>query len=125
MRDALLRQRAELLGLGKAKWWSVYHLEKLAAAEPRKGNAVAEMIDVLRAEGERERAMQAARAREYRARKAAARIEADERTCGVCGASIKGKRADAKFCSTKCRVANDRRRGDLRWLAMEEARRPR
>jgi hypothetical protein len=29
----------------------------------------------------------------------------DKRTCDHCGASLKGKRADALFCSTRCRVA--------------------
>jgi len=28
----------------------------------------------------------------------------DQRTCDVCGASLQGKRADAVFCSVRCRV---------------------
>jgi hypothetical protein len=33
----------------------------------------------------------------------------DKRTCDQCGASLKGKRADAIFCSTRCRVAARRK----------------
>ncbi len=35
---------------------------------------------------------------------------APARTCNGCGASLEGKRADAKTCSARCRVALVRRR---------------
>ena len=35
---------------------------------------------------------------------------APTRTCNCCGASLEGKRSDAKTCSARCRVALVRRR---------------
>jgi hypothetical protein len=53
--------------------------------------------------------MNAARAREWRARQAKVRIETDRRSCATCGKSLKGQRADARFCSPVCRVRFSRK----------------
>ena len=54
------------------------------------------------------RAENARYARTYRANRRAAREASDVRACVVCGAPLKGKRAGATTCSTKCRVAKSR-----------------
>ena len=46
----------------------------------------------------------AERARVMRKRNKAGRIATDIRVCAECGASMKGRRADAKVCSDVCRV---------------------
>jgi hypothetical protein len=63
--------------------------------------------------------MQATRARTYRARKTEARVEGDDRKCRVCGGSMKGRRADAVVCSTKCRMRGHRHLGSLKSLALD------
>jgi hypothetical protein len=50
---------------------------------------------------EQERAAEAAKHREYRARKKA---RLPPQVCCVCGSKFRGKRRDAKTCSAKCRV---------------------
>jgi len=50
---------------------------------------------------ERERATEARKHREYRARKKA---RLPPQVCCVCGSKFRGKRRDAKTCSAKCRV---------------------
>jgi hypothetical protein len=61
----------------------------------------------------------AANSRAHRAREREARQAADDRKCPVCGKSMKGQRADALVCSTKCRVRGHRHLGSLKSLALD------
>jgi predicted nucleic acid-binding Zn ribbon protein len=63
----------------------------------------------------------AQRSRNYRQRKAEQRIASDRRHCVVCDEPLKGQRADAQFCSTKCRMRFNRRNRSLRYLAFDPA----
>jgi hypothetical protein len=48
--------------------------------------------------------------RNFRARNRQKRIEAGARLCETCNLPLAGRRADARFCSDKCRVRANRRR---------------
>ena len=121
-----IAQDARHNGLGAAivravsnGWCPVEKMEELVRREPDKANAVTNIRERVRAEQARIRRMEADRSREYRARKAQARKARDNRLCQVCDEPIKGKRADARFCSTKCRVRHQRQHSQLRYLAID------
>jgi hypothetical protein len=98
---------------------AVDRMDELTAARPEMVDFVAPIRQRAMAEIDRQKRMDAARSRQYRAREAAKRQEADERTCPVCGGSMKGKRSDANVCSTKCRMRGHRHRGSLQSLALD------
>ena len=99
--------------------WPADEIDDLLRQQPSKANVVADIRERLLAERRRIRGMGAARSREYRQRQASARQEADDRKCPVCGKSMKGRRADATVCSTKCRMRGHRQPGSLRNLALD------
>ena len=94
-------------------------MDELLRRQPSKANVVADIRESVLSEQQRIRDMEAARSREYRQRKAAARVEGDDRKCVVCGGSLKGRRADAVVCSTKCRMRGHRHMGSLKSLALD------
>lgn len=110
------RKIAKAISWGR---WPEDDIAELLRQQPGKANVVADIRERVLAEQQRIRGMEAARSREYRARRAAARVEADGRTCPVCGGSMKGRRADAVVCSTKCRVRGHRHFGNLKSLALD------
>jgi hypothetical protein len=110
------------LGMAVARDIAVGSVGKLDDAlrdHPSKANVIADIRERMLAEQKRIRDMEAARSREYRARKAEARQEVDDRTCVACGGSMKGRRADAVACSTKCRMRAHRHTGSLKSLALD------
>jgi hypothetical protein len=84
-------------------WSADKALNEQLEQEPGKANVIADIRAQMNDELRRIRDMEAARSREYRARKRQERAE-DDRTCPVCSGSMEGKRADAKVCSDICRV---------------------
>ena len=116
-RFAAIAQRAFDAGLGKdiasdigLGWCSEERLTELLTRHPEKANLITSIHEDVKAENKRNKDMQVARSREWRTRQREKRVDSDNRTCPVCGASMTGKRADATVCSDVCRVRHHRSR---------------
>ncbi len=109
---ALVRLSWAAAHLGLGRWsiasgvWPTDAARDFVRQHPSKRKAVEELHQRVLAE--RARIMKGLAARRFRARRRVKMVAEDERRCGVCEAPLRGKRADARFCSAVCRVKHAR-----------------